>query len=78
MLEGRSSGRGGRFDNYITKRSTSLETWVLEDPEKHEWSKHIYELPPLWQTVLGKDELVFVGVAGTYEIVFSLRYPRNV
>ncbi|CAA7013724.1 unnamed protein product [Microthlaspi erraticum] len=29
----------------ITEAMRRFEMWVLEDPEKHEWSKQIYELP---------------------------------
>ncbi|XP_019082540.1 PREDICTED: F-box protein DOR-like [Camelina sativa] len=70
-----NSGRGRRFDNYITGTSTSLEMWVLEDAGKHEWSKHIYELPPLWKNVLEKH--TFVGVAGTNELVLSPCYASH-
>ncbi|KAG7573306.1 F-box associated domain type 3 [Arabidopsis suecica] len=63
-------------DNRI---SGSIELWVLEDPEKHEWSKHIYVLPPLWRNVVGEAELDFVGMIGTNEIVLSQRclYERS-
>ncbi|CAN6842842.1 unnamed protein product [Brassica oleracea] len=45
--------------------------WVLQDSEKHEWSKHIYILPPLWKHISGGQNLYFVGVTGADEIVVS-------
>ncbi|XP_019098434.1 PREDICTED: F-box protein DOR-like, partial [Camelina sativa] len=80
MSEGCSSyisRRGRRTESYISGSSTSLEMWVLEDPGKHEWSKHVYELPPLWKNVPAERRLVFVGVAGTNELVFSPRYASH-
>lgn len=38
----------------VSGRSRSFEMCVLEDPEKYEWSKHIYEIPPLWQNVVAQ------------------------
>ncbi|XP_019083013.1 PREDICTED: F-box protein DOR-like isoform X1 [Camelina sativa] len=58
-------------------KGKGFEMWVLGDPGKNEWSKHIYGLPPLWQNVLAKDMLMFAGVTGTNEVVLSLRYPSD-
>lgn len=57
--------------NYVTKESRSLELWVLEDAEKHEWSMHTYILPPLWEHMVGDTRLSFVGVTRTNEILLS-------
>ncbi|KAL0701066.1 hypothetical protein Bca4012_057188 [Brassica carinata] len=44
------------------------------DAEKHEWSKHLYVLPPLWKNVVPESELYFVGMTGKDEIVLSKLY----
>nr|VDD07218.1 unnamed protein product [Brassica oleracea] len=51
--------------------STSFEMWILEDPEKHEWSSRIYKLPPVWKDVVAGEVLFFKGVTATNEIVLS-------
>ncbi|CAL9216910.1 unnamed protein product [Arabidopsis halleri] len=46
-----------------------LHMWVLEDVEKHEWSKNVYTLP---ENEVIKDLYdLIVGVTATGEIVFS-------
>lgn len=55
----------------LRRGSGSFVLWVLQDAEKHEWSKHVYVLPSLG------IELYFVGVIGTDEIVLSQDYPTN-
>ncbi|KAG2285854.1 hypothetical protein Bca52824_045458 [Brassica carinata] len=55
--------------HYIFDTTRSFEMWVLQDSEKHEWSKHIYILPPLWKHISGGQNLYFVGVTGADEIV---------
>ncbi|KAJ4903432.1 F-box protein [Raphanus sativus] len=35
-----------RYSPDVSRASTSLELWVLQDAAKHEWSKHVYVLPP--------------------------------
>ncbi|CAN8247630.1 unnamed protein product [Cochlearia groenlandica] len=47
---------------------------VLEDQEKEEWSKHIYELPCMWKNVVGNAYLHFVGVTVSNEIVMKEKY----
>ncbi|XP_023642475.1 putative F-box protein At3g23960 isoform X2 [Capsella rubella] len=59
-------GPHGRF---FTNRSTNFELWVLKDVVKHEWSKHIYVLPPLWKDAVNGEYLCFAGIIGTDEIV---------
>ncbi|XP_018465159.2 F-box protein DOR [Raphanus sativus] len=65
---------GGWVGGVFTGETTSFELWVLVDAEKHEWSKHLYVLPPLWKNVVAKSDLYFVGVTGKDEIVFSKLY----
>ncbi|CDY42927.1 BnaC05g47240D [Brassica napus] len=49
--------------------------WVLEDPERHEWSKRVYTLPPMWKDVVDPEEsLVIVGVTGPNEFFMSSEY----
>lgn len=47
----------------------SFELRILEDTVKHEWSKHVYILPPLWKDVVSKSRLYFAGMINTSEIV---------
>ncbi|KAL0701128.1 hypothetical protein Bca4012_057250 [Brassica carinata] len=42
----------------VTGETTSFELWVLVDAEKHEWSKHLYVLPPLWKNVVIESEFI--------------------
>ncbi|KAG7573240.1 F-box-like domain superfamily [Arabidopsis suecica] len=64
--------------SYICERRRRFEMWVLKDPEKHEWSKYVYELSHLWQCVLAEKLLNFVGVNGsTNEIVFMPVHPSD-
>ncbi|ANM65297.1 F-box and associated interaction domains-containing protein [Arabidopsis thaliana] len=50
---------------------TGIQLWVLEDAEKHEWSSHIYVLPPPWRNVYEETKLCFVGTTRKGEIVLS-------
>ncbi|CAA7023460.1 unnamed protein product [Microthlaspi erraticum] len=61
----------------ITRVTRTFEMWVLEDAEKHEWSQHIYKLPPLWKNVVEDNFLHFVGLTGTNEIVLSSNYSSD-
>ncbi|KAL0667175.1 hypothetical protein Bca4012_029879 [Brassica carinata] len=58
----------------ISETSTILEMWILEDPEKHEWSKRIFNLPPIWTDAA---LLRFVGVTATNEFVLSPLFPSG-
>lgn len=63
-----------QFDlvGFLSGRTTSLELEVLNDAEKHIWSKKIYTLPPLWKNLLVDDtRLNVVRMTGNGEIVFS-------
>lgn len=63
---------------YSLSRGTgSFVLWVLQDAEKHKWSKHVYVLPPLGIELAEMAELYFVGVIGTDEIVLSLDIPAK-
>ncbi|CAN6833736.1 unnamed protein product [Brassica oleracea] len=56
----------------ISGTSTSFEMCILEDPEKHEWSKRIFNLPPMWTDAsASRVILYFVGVTATNEFVFK-------
>ncbi|XP_056866077.1 F-box protein At5g65850 isoform X1 [Raphanus sativus] len=59
----------------VTPASTSFELWVLLDAAKHEWSKHVYVLPPSWEDVVA-ETMCITGMVGTNEIVFSPLYQR--
>ncbi|RID66828.1 hypothetical protein BRARA_D01943 [Brassica rapa] len=59
----------------VTRSSTSFELWVLLDAAKHEWSKHVYVLPPSWEDVVA-ETMCIAGMVGTNEIVFSPIYQR--
>ncbi|KAG2289183.1 hypothetical protein Bca52824_048787 [Brassica carinata] len=57
---------------FLSGTSTSLEMYILEDPEKHEWSKRIFNLPPMWTDAsASRVILYFVGVTATNEFVFK-------
>lgn len=47
---------------YITEDSEYFELWVLIDAERHEWSKHVCVLPPLWKSIVPDADLDFVGM----------------
>jgi hypothetical protein len=49
--------------------------WILEDAEKHEWSKHVYTLGDL--AVFNPKNHLILGVIATGEIVFSMRYTSK-
>ncbi|XP_010430751.1 PREDICTED: putative F-box protein At2g19630 [Camelina sativa] len=67
---------GAYGDIYCHTRS--LELWVLVDAEKHEWSKLVYALPPMWKNVVGLSVLYIVGRTSTNDIVLSQRYTSDV
>ncbi|KAL0701068.1 hypothetical protein Bca4012_057190 [Brassica carinata] len=62
---------------YITQDSEYFELWVLIDAEKHEWSKHVCVLPPLWKNIVSDTMLEFVGMTSRGEIVMSTCYLSN-
>ena len=63
-------------DSYaVTRSSTSFELWVLLDAAQHEWSNHVYVLPPSWEDVVS-ETMYIAGMVGTNEIVFSPSYQR--
>ncbi|XP_019099592.1 PREDICTED: putative F-box protein At2g19630 [Camelina sativa] len=55
-----------------------LELWVLVDAEKHEWSKLVYALPPMWKNVVAQTQLYIVGRTSTNDIVLSRRCTSDV
>ncbi|CAN7051567.1 unnamed protein product [Brassica oleracea var. botrytis] len=57
--------------SFPSETSISLEMWILEDSEKHEWSIHSFSLPPMWKDPAAKEFVHFVGVTATNEFVFS-------
>lgn len=58
----------------IDRETRSFALWVLNDIEKHEWTKHFYVVPRLWWKVLAETEFCIVGMTSTCEIVMSPRY----
>ncbi|CAF2096281.1 unnamed protein product [Brassica napus] len=62
---------------FLSGTSTSLEMCILEDPEKHEWSKRIFNLPPMWKEAAAGEYLGFVGVTATDEFVISPLFPSD-
>ncbi|RID66844.1 hypothetical protein BRARA_D01959 [Brassica rapa] len=61
--------------HYVTRSSTSVKLWVLLDAAQHEWSNHVYVLPPSWEDVVS-ETMYIAGMVGTKEIVFSPSYQR--
>ncbi|VVB08653.1 unnamed protein product [Arabis nemorensis] len=43
-----------------------LVLWVLEDNVKHEWSKIIYVMPPLWRKIVNDHKIVGMTVFSPY------------
>ncbi|KAF3555356.1 hypothetical protein F2Q69_00011549 [Brassica cretica] len=62
---------------FFSGTSTSLEMYIQEDPEKHEWSKRIFNLPPMWKEAAAGEYLGFVGVTATNEVVISPLFPSD-
>ncbi|CAF1824288.1 BnaC04g12790D [Brassica napus] len=62
---------------FLSGTSTSFEMCILEDPEKHEWSKRIFNLPPMWKEAAAGEYLGFVGVTVTNEVVISPLFPSD-
>ncbi|CAN7137243.1 unnamed protein product [Brassica rapa subsp. narinosa] len=60
----------------VHRANASFELWVLQDAAKHEWSKLVFVLPPLWKDVV-VDTMCISGMVGTNEIVFSPIYQRD-
>ncbi|CAN6843014.1 unnamed protein product [Brassica oleracea var. botrytis] len=59
-----------RSSRNVSQANKSLELWVLRDAAKHEWSKHVYVLPPSWKDVV-TETMRIIGMVGTSEIVLS-------
>ncbi|KAJ4883425.1 F-box protein DOR [Raphanus sativus] len=53
----------------FSRKSTSFEMWVLDDLEKKEWSKHVYKLPPIWESIAADNALYCAGVTCSNEVV---------
>ncbi|KAG7658024.1 F-box associated domain type 3 [Arabidopsis suecica] len=63
----------GKLGAFCYKKfSKTFELWVLEDAERHQWSKHIYQLPNRYL-----NKVVAAGVVGSSEIVFYRKYTRE-
>ncbi|KFK38711.1 hypothetical protein AALP_AA3G149800 [Arabis alpina] len=53
-----------------------LDLWILEDDEKHEWSK-INVVVPSWNDLVGQHYFHCIGTIGTGELVFAPCYSIN-
>ncbi|KAJ4903421.1 F-box protein DOR [Raphanus sativus] len=62
-------------EGWLSRNSRSVNLCVLEDIEKQEWSKHVYVLPALWEDIVGRALLSFVGMTRTNEIVMRSLSP---
>ncbi|CAF2287915.1 unnamed protein product [Brassica napus] len=56
--------------SYVFRTCKRFKLWVLRDAAKHEWSKHVYVLPPLWKDVV-VDRMCIAGMVGVNEIVLA-------
>lgn len=72
-----ASVRSSSATSFLSGTSTSLEMCILEDPGKHEWSKRIFNLPPMWKEAAAGKFLSFVGVTATNEFVISPFFPSD-
>ncbi|KAG7657943.1 F-box associated interaction domain [Arabidopsis suecica] len=68
---GKLGGATWKFDGNTVK----LCMWILEDVEKHEWSKHVYNIGDLAE--FNPKNHVILGVIATGEIVFSMRFTSK-
>ncbi|KAL0896324.1 hypothetical protein Bca101_080285 [Brassica carinata] len=60
--------------------SESIVMWVLQDPERHEWSRCVCILPPMWKDIVvdPKERLEIVGVnGGPNEFVMAPTYSSD-
>ncbi|KAL0713944.1 hypothetical protein Bca4012_020922 [Brassica carinata] len=62
---------------FMDGMSTGFELWVIDDIEKHTWSRHIHIFPPLWDTLVAQARVNIVGTTGDSEIVFSPSVVSN-
>ncbi|CAH8255579.1 unnamed protein product [Arabidopsis lyrata] len=60
----------------INRKTRAILMWILEDADKHTWSKRIYEFPNGWWEPDDTD-LRFVGLTRTGEIVLSPYFLFN-
>ncbi|KAF3583877.1 hypothetical protein F2Q69_00032418 [Brassica cretica] len=68
----------GGTEKATWRMTECVEMWVLEDPERREWCKHVYRFPPMWEDVVDRQEwLVIVGVTGPNEFVMRLHIHLN-
>ncbi|CAA7032760.1 unnamed protein product [Microthlaspi erraticum] len=74
-------GKLGVIHRYRDKNILELHTCVLEDVEKHEWSKHVYTFPHDCEIAHHLDDcyrdVSVVGVTATGEIVLSPGYTYH-
>ncbi|WZY96404.1 hypothetical protein YC2023_068733 [Brassica napus] len=60
------------------KRQLCHQLLDCNDPERHEWCKRVYRLPPMWEDVVDPQEwLEIVGVTGQNEFVMSRTYSAD-
>lgn len=76
-LQGKLASVRSSATIFLSGTSTSLEMCILEDPEKHEWSKRIFNLPPMCKEAAAGEYLDFVGVTATDEFVISPLFPSD-
>ncbi|KAJ4892913.1 F-box protein DOR [Raphanus sativus] len=58
--------------------SETVKMWVLEDPERHEWSKRVYIFTPMWKNVVDRlRSFEIVGVTGPNEFLMSSTYSSE-
>ncbi|KAG7593525.1 F-box associated interaction domain [Arabidopsis thaliana x Arabidopsis arenosa] len=63
--------------NVDGRLNLELTLWVLEDVKKAEFSKHVYNLPELWENRNVNASVSIAGVTSTGEIVLSMEYTSN-
>ncbi|XP_010473972.2 PREDICTED: F-box protein At3g61340-like [Camelina sativa] len=64
--------------NYSSKDLyTGIKMWVLEDADKHQWSRHTYILPSPWLYSFAWTKIRIAGMTNRGEIVFSPAYDYD-
>ncbi|KAF8115173.1 hypothetical protein N665_0029s0019 [Sinapis alba] len=71
------NGKLASVESYAFNRRSTIHLWVLDEIEKNEWSKHVYQLPASWDNVVGDADLYCVKVTASNEVVLSGYYQRS-
>ncbi|XP_023639162.1 F-box protein At3g49450-like [Capsella rubella] len=70
--KGKLGGMCFQPTTFMDGTAESLELWVIDDIEKHIWSRHVHIFPPMWKELVAETKVYIVGmINGTTEVVFA-------